>query len=213
MNFQTNEYGDAIGPRQPLVTDDLLGNELVSQSETITYNGKAAAGALTVNALTLSPVMNVQGDKVGSYWGKPENFIKSFNPANCTVTETNGSAAIAIIDPNTNLELAFETGTAPWRFIIKLTDEDDNVLYGWIAGIAASSSTYTFTVYNTRTGTTQNWVGTIASFTHTAVAKVEIYRYSSSLAFGTGTTLTEEVELPNEYSLNEEQTMDWAIDN
>jgi hypothetical protein len=46
-------------------------------------------------------------------------------------------------------------------------------------------------------------VGTLASFDNTSLAKVEIYRYQSSLAFGTGTTFTEEVGFPQEY------TKDW----
>jgi len=205
-----SSHGDTIDPRQPLPIDTVEAQQTVSQSDTLTYNGKASAGAVTVNALPYKPIISVEGDQVASYWGESQNkvfeayFEGNQNAGNAwlqSVIETNGSAAFTVSAPSQNLEEMFEsvTGTVK-RFIAKLIDTDGNVLYGWIMGVSVSSGVYTFNVMNHRTTETQNWVGTLASFDNTALEKVEIYHYNSSIAFGTETTLTEEVACPKEYS-------------
>lgn len=192
--------GESVGPRTPLPVDSCEAQKLVSQSETLTYNvTKDAAGGIITASTGYHPIVNIEGDRVGSYWGNQDNLVYSTNTVDA-LTETAGSADVTVTDPNNNLENIFETVTAPWRFIAKVTDTSGGVLYGWISGVAASTNAYTFTIYNTRAGTTQNWVGTLSAFDLTKGAKLEIYSYQSSLAFGTGTTLTEEVAMPHEYT-------------
>lgn len=128
-----------------------------------------------------------------------------------SVTETNGSAACTIYDPDKNLENLFESlTTTVKRFIVKVYDKSGNSLYGWIMGVSVSSDVYTFSVYNARVAETQNWVGTLASFDNTQLDHVEIYFYGSSLSFGTGTCLTEEVACPKEFSKTRESQLLFA---
>lgn len=217
-----NSHGETLDPRQPLVVDNLMSRELTGVSPTITYNGKAAAGALTLNALPYKPVMSVLGDQVASYWGKLENrvymnYVESEPKQDktawlLTVTETNGSAAVTIYNSTQNLEEMFESanGTVK-RFVIKVTDKTGHSLYGWIRGVSVATNVYTFEVFNNRSSeSNQNWVGTLASFDNTALEKVEIFRYNSSLVFATGTTLTEEVDCPKEYSKSWDGVMKYA---
>lgn len=214
MNYLTRSNGDEYGPRMPFVVDNLEGNKTITTSETITYNGKAVAGAVSINPLTYSPIMSALGDRVASHWDLPENLVYTSN-GQVVVVETAGSATAVIVDSNRDLEKAYEslTGTVK-RYVLKLTDNQNNVLYGWIYGVAASSNAYTFSVQNSRLGeAAQNWVGTLANFDYTRGCKAEIFRYTSSIAFGTGTTFTEEVRPPaGEYILTWKKLLDYAND-
>lgn len=213
MFYLTDTKDEAIDPRLPLPVDDCGAQATVTQSETLTYNGKAAASAISINSTSYRNIFNPEGDQIGSYWGNPDNFVYgSHEPSTgrpitghdaVSIVETNGSAVCVINDKDNNLELMFEslTGTVK-RFILKVTDTAGAELYGWVMGVAASGNIYTFDIFNDRLGEgSQNWVGTLASFN--TLAKVEIYRYQNSVVFGTGTTFTEEVAAPKEY------TKDW----
>jgi len=210
MNYLTNSNGDEYGPRLPLVTDNLEGNRTISTSETVTYNGKAAASAVTINPLQYHPIMSAQGDRVASYWGNSDNLVYTAENG-VVVVETAGSATVACTDPDRNLELAFESlTTTVKRFVAKVTDSSGGVLYGWVMGVAAATNLYTFSVYSTRVAETNDWVGALGSFDQTKGCKLEIFRYDSSVSFGTGTTLTEEVRCPYEYSPNWKKYLDYA---
>lgn len=204
-NIFTNLFnGEAIGPRTPMPVDSVEAQEMVSQSETLTYTvSKDAAGAFIEHGTTFSPIYNHLNDRVGSYWGIDDNKVYSTVTVDA-LTETAGSADVTITDPNNNLENLFETtegSSLVKRYVLKVTDYNGSVLYGFIGGVAAATNAYTFTIFNDRVGeTAQNWVGTLANFDLTTGAKLEIYTYQSSLSFGTGTTLTEEVEIPKEYT-------------
>lgn len=215
-------HGDTIDPRQPLPVDTVEAQETSSVSPTLTYNGKAAAGAISVSSVALKPIIEDLGSRVGSYWGEIQNKVYSALADGSSgvgdhwvteVVETNGSATVSIYDPNKNLEEMFEsvTGTVK-RFIAKVYDKSGGTLYGWIRGIAApGNDLYVFDIFNNRlTEGNQNWVGTLTSFDHTAIVKVEIYFYNSSLAFGTGTCFLEEVECPREYSKNRATQLEYA---
>lgn len=205
-----NQYDETVDPTQPVPVDTVEAQRKVAISETLTYNGKAAAGAVTINSVAQKAIVSVEGDQVASYWGLEKNkmyeakadfMAKAGEPRLMSVTETNGSAAVVIMDPDKDLELLLESlTTTVKRYVIRVKDTTGATLYGWIFGVAKSTNTYTIDVVNNRLTETQNWVGTLADFTHTSLAKVEIFRYNSSLTFGTGTTLTEEVESPREYS-------------
>lgn len=218
-----NQYDETIDPTQPLPVDTVEAQRKVSISETLTYNGKAAAGAITINSVAQKAIVSVEGDQVASYWGLEKNKVyeakvdrsaKEGEPRLRTVTETNGSAAVVIIDAAKDLELLFESlTTTVKRYVIKVTDTGGNSLYGWIFGVAKSTDTYTLDVVNNRLTETQNWVGTLANFDNTLLAKVEIFRYNSSLVFGTGTSLTEEVICPREYSKSWSQSLKYASEN
>ena len=207
-------HGDIIDPRQPLPIDSVEAQETSSVAPTFTYNGKAAAGAVSVSSLALKPIIEDLGSRVGSYWGDRQNMVYSAfadgNPAKETswltaVVETATSATVSIFDPDKNLEEMFESlTTTVKRFVVKVHDTSGGTLYGWIMGVAASSNLYTFDVMNNRVTETQSWVGTLGDFDNTALDKVEIFFYNSSLAFGTGTCFTEEVDCPKEYSKNRE---------
>jgi len=215
LNILHNQYGDITGPRQPVVTDSVEGQKMVAApAETITYNGKAAAGAVTINSTAYKPIISIEGDRVASYWGLKENLVytayvdghpKATDHWLSTLTETATAAEFTVYDPNKNLENMFESlTTTVKRFVAKATDKTGAVLYGWVFGIAVASDTYTIDVVNNRLTETQSWVGTLASFDHTNLEKIEIFRYTSPIVFGTGTCLLEEVECKKEYSLSRE---------
>lgn len=200
MNFPTNKYGDpSAAPRQPL---NVQGGGLMiySQSEDITYNGKVAAGAITEVQLNVLPILTPLGDRVGSYWGKTENLAYQKQDS-VSIIETDGAAVAVIVEQDKNLENLFESlsGTVK-RYVMKVTDKRGNSLYGWIRLIGKVGDAYTFQIFNHRLlETDQNWVGNQADFDEDNVVKAEIFRYTSSIAFGTGTTLVEEVEMPYEF--------------
>ena len=214
-----NQYSETVDPTQPFPIDSVEAQQLVSTSETLTYNGKAAAAAITVNATETKAIVSIEGDQVASYWGLEKNKVytayfegkKNDSWWLQSVTETAGSADFVVYDPNKDLESLFESlTTTVKRFVAKLTDTSGNVLYGWVFGVVDAADVYTFTVANNRVTETQDWVGTLASFTHTSLEKVEIFKYRSSLTFGTGTTLTEEVICPVEYSKNWQKPLEYA---
>jgi len=215
-----NQYGETIDPTQPLPVDTVEAQQVVSKSETLTYNGKAAAGAITINSTGLKAISSIEGDQVGSFWGLDKNRVYTAYSAGSTkatdfwvtsLTETAGSAAVVIYDPNKDLEEMFEsvTGTVK-RFVLKATDTTGATLYGWIFGVADSSDSYTIDIVDNRLTETQDWVGTLGSFDNTSIEKIEIFHYNSSLVFGTGTTLTEEVMCPVEYSKNWAKQLEYA---
>jgi len=206
-------HGDTIDPRQPLPTDSVEAQETTSVSPTLTYTGKAAAGAISIASVSLKPIIEDLGSRVGSYWGQKQNMVYSAQIDNSpkkgpewltAVVETDGSATCSIFDPSKNLEEMFESlTTTVKRFILKVYDKDGSSLYGWVMGVAVASNLYTFDIFNNRlTEGAQNWVGSQADFDSTALDRAEIYLYNSSIAFGTGTAYTEEVECPKEYSKN-----------
>ena len=214
-------HGDTIDPRQPLPIDTVEAQETSSVAPTLTYNGKAAAGAISIGSVALKPIIEALGSRVGSFWGLPQNKVyAAFADGNSqkttswltSVTETNGAAAITIYEPDRNLEEMFESLTATVkRFIVKVYDKSGGTLYGWARGVSVTANVYTFEIFNNRlTEGAQNWVGSLAGFDNTALSKVEIYFYNSSIAFGTGTCFTEEVECPKEYSKNREQQLLYA---
>jgi len=199
MFYLTDERDQPLGLLRPLSVDTIDSAESVSQSSTLTYNGKAAAGAISMCALPYRNVLNPTGTKHGSHWEDPENLVYSsnFGDGLSAVVETATAATCTIVDPNNNLELMFESATTTVkRYVLKVTDTTGASLYGWIFGVAATGNSYVFDITNNRVSETQSWVGTLASFTHTSLSKVEIFKYESSLSFGTGTTFTEEVQPP-----------------
>jgi len=214
-------HGDTIDQTQPLPIDTVEAQETVSVAPTLTYNGKAAAGAVSISSVALKPIIEAYGGRVGSFWGKPQNKVyEAFAQGNSknktsrnlrSVTETATAAAFVVYDPDKNLEEMFEslTGTVK-RFIVKVTDKSGGTLYGWIMGVSVASDVYTFTVHNNRVTETQSWVGTLGDFDNTALEKVEIFYYNSSISFGTGTCFTEEVECPKEYSKSREAQLIYA---
>lgn len=204
MNFLTRPRGNEVSSQLPLQVDDVTqsSDRTSISGETVTFNAAGAASSTGVNALDKSPVLNLVGDKVGSYWGNPQNKMMEFvnKPGTLigTLTETATSASVVITDNTNVLDKLFETASGSRRYILKAIDSGGNVLYGWIGDITVSGVNYTFPIHNAVTGGAQSWVGTLASFDNTAVARVEIYSYQSSLVFVTGTVLTEEVEFKEE---------------
>jgi len=214
-------HGDTIDPRQPLPVDSVEAQETSSVAPTLTYNGKAAAGAVSVSSVPLKPIIEALGSRVGSYWGQVQNRVyEAFSDKSpkkgdewmTAVVETNGSAAVSIYNPKKNLEEMFESlTTTVKRFVVKVTDTSGGTLYGWVMGVAVSSDLYTFDIYNDRlTELNQNWVGTLADFDHTSLEKVELFFYNSSLSFGTGTCFIEEVNCPKEYSKSRKSQLEYA---
>lgn len=216
MNYLTNQAGEALSGRQPLPVQGMAASTIETASETLTYNGKAVVGTLSVNALNSHPILTLEGDRVGSYWADPENLVYTAKTID-SLTETAASAAVVITDPSIDLEKAFETAAGSAlvkRYVIRVTDKSGGVLYGWIAGIAKATNAFTFTIYNHRLSeSSQSWVGTLADFDLTLGAKAEIFKYTSSIAFATGTTFTEEVQHPKEFSSNKGSLIKGALEN
>lgn len=218
-----NQYDETIDSTQPIPVLQKQASEKTSVSETLTYNGKAAAGAISINAAAQSPIISIEGDQIASHWELKKNQVykaiadglaRANEPKLTSVTETNGSAAVVINDADKDLELLFESlTTTVKRYVLKVTDKSGGSLYGWIFGVAKLTNVYTIDVVNNRLTETQNWVGTLADFDNTALAKVEIFRYNSPLTFGTGTTLTEEVVCPREFSKSWQSAIDYAENN
>jgi hypothetical protein len=215
-----NQYGETVDPTQPIPTDSTGAKQLASQSDTLTYTGKAVAGGVTISSTTYKPIISMDGSQVGSHWNNEKNKVydaeyDGFSRSDYWLTaciKTATAATVTIYDPNTDLEKAFESlTTTVKRFVAMVTDTGGNVLYGWIYGVAKSGNAYTFDIYNHRLlQTTQSWVGNTTDFDATSLKKVEIFKYSSSLAFGTGTCLTEEVVCPREFSKSWKSQMEYA---
>tara|TARA_Y100000310_G_scaffold140332_2_gene139715 strand:+ start:11448 stop:13253 length:1806 start_codon:yes stop_codon:yes gene_type:complete len=190
----------------PVQVDDVTqaSDRVAAPTETVTFNAGAKASSTGVNALDKSPILNLTGDKVGSYWGHTKNLIYEVADMSKvgTLTETATSAAVVITDADNNLELLFEIASGNRRYILKAIDSDGSVLYGWIGGVAASGNAYTIDIHNAVTSGAQSWVGTLADFDNTDIGKIEVYSYQSSFTWVTGTVLTTEVAAPSEEILD-----------
>jgi len=205
MNFLTNRLGRAIDQWNPLPTNDVSVSydKVPVTGETVTFVTGAAGFSQTVS-LNSAPVMNLIGDKVGSFWRSPNNLRLSNNDRQSTaiitaITETATAADVTITDPDYNLEQLFESPAATAGFIIVLRDPSGDELYGFIKGVAATSNSYVLSIFNTAALATQSWVGTLANFTlAVGTTKFEIYSNESSVAWTTGTVLTTEVPLPED---------------
>lgn len=202
MNYLTHPHGKEVSAQLPLPTSNLhgVGNFISVEAEPITLDSAAADGSMGVIALRRRPILNLSGYKVGSYWGENRNKVYEVTNTGLigTFTETAGSAAVIITDTTIDLEKMFETPAVPYRYILKAFDDDQNVLYGWIGGVTASSNNYTFNVFAGVRSSTQDWVGSLSSFDNALVRRIEIYSYESSFYFDTGTVLTEEISFDKE---------------
>ena len=199
MNFLTRKNGSAISDQLPLQVDDVSqATDRVSfAAETVTFNSAAAAGSTGINALDHAPILNLSGDKVGSYWGNDANRrleITNMDDVG-TLTET-ATAADIVIRSSKALDKLFETASGNRRYILKATDVEGDVLYGWIGDITVSGNTYTIPVHDAVSSGAQSWVGTLADFT--TVKRVEIFSYQSSFVWVTGAVLTREVAFDEE---------------
>jgi|TARA_Y100000034_G_scaffold132182_2_gene194562 hypothetical protein len=208
MNYLTRPGGKEISAQLPLPVDDVTqsSDRVAVAAETITFTCAAAQSGRGVVSTDKAPILNLNGDKVGSYWDKQANLVYTVSDTDLigALVETAGSAEAVITDTANNLELMFETPTAASaRYILKAIDDGGNVLYGWIKLVAASSNAYTFDIYDTAAMADQDWVGTLGSFDHTAIRRIEIYSNESSFVWGTGTVLTTEVEYNEEKDAQE----------
>jgi len=214
-----NQYGELLDPTQPLPVDSAGAKQLSVKSETITYKGKVATGAVAMFTTEQRSIVGLDGDRVASHWLLEKNKVyetysqKQSKGSNwvLSLVETAGSAEIVVYDASKDLESMFEgTTTLVKRFVLRAEDNKGKVLYGWVFGVAVSGSTYTLDIVNNRLSETRNWVGDTTAFDHTNVVKVEVYRYQSSLAFGTGTAFTEEVVCPREFSKSFKSQIEFA---
>lgn len=195
--METYQLGSGeFTPRSPQFTQDVrqgTATESVSETVNIAAAGhiKDAAGSTGILEFSRTPILDKYGGQIGSFWGSPQNL--QYTAKVQGLTKTDGSADFAVHDPNTDLEKIFESVTSG-RYVAKLTDGAGNVLYGWIGGVAVSSSVYTFSIFNGVGLGTQNWFqGDATSFALDNGVTVEIYRYSTSLTLGSSDTFTEEV--------------------
>lgn len=199
MNNEIRNEGKLVSPTNPFPISDvnLSVDKQAITTETVTFVGKAVAGSVGSNSLGNKPILNLRGDKVGSYWGKSQNEVWETDGSDIklgkvgVLVETNGSADVVIRTGKHNLEKLFES-SGSGRYIIRVWDDGGNSLYGWIGGVAASATDYTFDVYSEVGLSNQNWVGTLTDFDGTPV-KARIYAYDTSFEWVTGTVLTKEV--------------------
>src|SRR3990167_2779775 len=194
MNYITRANGKQVEVQTPLPVTNIgaASNKESITGETVTFI-TGAAGFTGKVSLDKKPILNLTGDKVGSFWRQPKNIIDNGKGKLVSLTETDGSADIVIFTATYNLEQLFETPAVPYRAIIEVMDTSGKSLRGYIGGVAASSDSYTFTIYNTSGGTTQNWIGSLTDFTNTALASYKIYSNETSISWTTGTILTDEV--------------------
>jgi len=199
----------AFSPQSPQFMQNVKGGgRHVSKTETVNLVAPAfvkdAQGSTLVIDLQFGPILSQSGGEIGSFWGLPRNR-QYFSSAVEAVTEADGSAAFSVRDSNVDLEKLFEsTGSA--RYVAKITDGAGNELYGWIGGVAVASGLYTFDIYNGVGLGTQNWFqggATNFDFAANGIKIVEIYRYTSSIVFGTADTFLE--EKPYRAPLNQNQ--------
>lgn len=185
-----------VTPQSPqLVHDVRKGSSTESISETVNIAAtgyvKDATGSTVVADLVRGPILEKSGGKIGSYWGSAQNL--QYTATVQSVVETNGSATFAISDTATDLEKIFE-GVTNARYIAELIDGAGTRLYGWIGGVSVSSNVYTFSVYNGVTLGTQNWFqGGSTAFDQAKGSTAKIFKYATSLTFGSSDTFTEEV--------------------
>lgn len=199
MNYLTDQVGKQIEARNPLyIKDASVSTDVTSiASETVTFK-TGAAGFRGIVTLDKGPIMNLTGSKVGSFWKDRQNLMVSNRPTAfiTALTETDGSAAITITDQDNQLEQLFEVTSGNSEYILVVTDPSGDQLYGFIRGIATTGNSYVITINSTVAGGTANWIGSQSNFDSSDVAKVgfEIYSYEGSLAWTTGTILTQEVQ-------------------
>jgi len=186
-----------ISLQEPLpVRDAGVSGRTVEVSETINIAAtgyiKDAADVIAVVDLAHDKIRTLGGAKVGSYWGEVENRVLKPVLASSLV-KTDTAAAVAVSYEGGDLEELFESVTLG-RFILKTTDSQGNVLYGWIGGVAAAGDVYTFSIYNSKALATQSWFqGGATAFQATGEVMVEVYQYSTSLSFGSSGAFLEEV--------------------
>jgi len=183
-------------PQSPQFVQDVRqGSSFESVTETVNIAAtgyvKDAAGSTVVVDLTQGPILEKYGSKIGSFWGSPQNLM--YTQKVQAVSETDGAASFGAYDATTDLEKIFESSTSA-RYIAKLTDGAGNTLYGWIGGVAVASNVYTFSIYSEVGLSTQNWFqGGATTYSHSYGSTVQIFRYASSLVFGSTNTFTEEI--------------------
>ena len=209
MNYPTDEFGNPINPVNPLPVDDVsVARDYIPVSETITFITGAAGTGGSVR-LDKGPVAGFYGDRVGSFWSDLSNLIiqNGARPGNdeskvTAVTETAGSADVTIYDPSYNLSELLPPTANDGEYVIVLTDESGNTLYGWVDAVAANGSdSYTLDIYSEPAIANQDWVGSLANFTFAAGStRYAIFRNNSSFAWTTGTILTREVAYKSQIS-------------
>ena len=178
-----------VSPVNPKPVKDMAGS-MQSNSYSRTVDFVVGAAGFTGVASLKAPILNLDGSKTGSHWLKNPVWGHRAVVKSVKVTETAGSAEVQVYDSSNDLEHLFEgVGTA--RFLIRLTTEDGNEIYGYIGGVAESSDTYTFDIYDTAALGTQDWIGTLPA--GGSIRKVEIFSNQTSLVWTTGTVLTNEV--------------------
>jgi hypothetical protein len=203
MNYLTDKYGVNIDPWNPLAVNDVsISYDKISVTgETVTFVTGAAGFSQSV-AVERAPIMNLLGDRVGSFWRQPQNkrCTSDARMGDARVTalvETATSATVTIWDPDNNLEQLFESPAATAKAAIVVRDDGGNELYGFIGAVAATGNSYVLDIYNSAALSTQSWVGTLADFTLAANStQFEIYSNESSISWTTGTVLTTEVLFP-----------------
>src|SRR3990167_2806446 len=108
MNFLTNKYGKEIDAWNPLPVNDvsISYDKVPVSGETVTFVTGAAGFTQSV-AIDKAPVMNLLGDRIGSFWREPKNLrcTNENRMADARVTalvETASSATVTIWDPDYN---------------------------------------------------------------------------------------------------------------
>ena len=197
------ENGVPINNQNPLQVNDVsqaMDKEAVT-GETVTLI-TGAAGFTGVVSLDKKPISNLDGDRVGSFWRTPWNKVCSSEQEQgikvVAVTETATAADVTIESGVLDLEELFETPSGNLEYIIELTDESGDTLYGWVKGVAETGSSYVLSIFSEMAGSTQSWVGTLSAFTFSEKTQFAIYRSQTSIAWTTGTALTKEVPLPSD---------------
>ena len=75
-NYLTRPHGKNITDQLPLQVDDVTqSSDRVTNSETVTFTCAAAASSKGTVATDKSPILNLAGDKVGSYWDQNKNQV------------------------------------------------------------------------------------------------------------------------------------------
>lgn len=199
MNYLTDHLGKEIEARNPLaVTNPGQAREVFPVTgETVTFK-VGAAGFRGIVSLKNAPILNPTGSRVGSFWRDRANLMvkNGVNAIITALTETDGAAAITILDLDNNLEQLFEVTSGNSEYILVATDPSGDQLYGYIRGIATTGNSYAITINNTLAGGTANWIGSQANFDSSDVTKLgfEIYSVENSTSWTTGTILTQEVQ-------------------
>ena len=192
--------GKIVSPTNRFPVQNIVSGDKESISgETVTLNGKTAAGGIVTFDFDKNNILALGGSVSGSYWGKDENKMWDTTKVPggkgskvTALTKTPTAADITIVDLNNNLENLFESATTA-RYILRVGDTSGNSLYGWIEAIAATSGTYVIDIYNTVGLGAQSWVGDLTAFTHTSLAKAEIFKYSSTVVWGSASIFSKEV--------------------